>query len=53
MLNLFLFSEFFIKTVMICNTRNRNHDTTESQKEKKICYNAHAGGRVWEVKNEE
>ena len=30
---------------MICNARNRNNDTTESQKEKKICYNAHAGGK--------
>ena len=26
---------------MIYNTRNRSNDTTESQKEKKICFNAH------------
>ena len=31
---------------MIYNTRNRNNDTTESQKEKKTCFNAHAGGKV-------
>ena len=29
---------------MICNTRNRCSDITESQKEKKTCFNAHAGG---------
>ena len=29
---------------MIYNTRNRINNTTESQKEKKICFNAHAGG---------
>ena len=29
---------------MIYNTRNRSNDTTESQKEKKTCFNAHAGG---------
>ena len=28
-------------TVMIYNTRNRSNDTTESQKEKKTCLNAH------------
>ena len=28
---------------MIYNTRNRSNDITESQKEKKICFNAHAG----------
>ena len=26
---------------MIYNTRNRSNDTTESQKEKKTCFNAH------------
>ena len=26
---------------MIYNTRNLSNDTTESQKEKKICFNAH------------
>ena len=26
---------------MIYNTRNRSDDTTESQKEKKTCFNAH------------
>ena len=30
---------------MIYNTRNRNNDTTESQKEKKTCFDAHAGGK--------
>ena len=30
---------------MIYNTRNRRNVTTESQKEKKICFNAHAGGK--------
>ena len=30
---------------MIYNTRNWNKDTTESQKEKKTCFNAHAGGK--------
>ena len=30
---------------MIDNTRNQNIDTTESQKEKKTCFNAHAGGK--------
>ena len=30
---------------MICNIRNRSNDTTESQKEKKTCFNAHAGGK--------
>ena len=48
-LNLFLFSPDFLKifhnTVMIYNTRNRNNDTTESQKEKKNYFNAHAGGK--------
>ena len=28
----------------IYNTRNRSNDTA-SQKEKKICFNAHAGGK--------
>ena len=27
---------------MICNARNRNNDITESQKEKKTRFNAHA-----------
>ena len=26
---------------MIYNTRNQSNDTTESQKEKKACFNAH------------
>ena len=30
---------------MIYNTRNRSNDTAESQKEKKTCVNAHAGGK--------
>ena len=30
---------------MICITRNRSNDTTESQKEKKASFNAHAGGK--------
>ena len=30
---------------MIYKIRNRNNDTTESQKEKKICFNVHAGGK--------
>ena len=30
---------------MIYNTRNQSKDTTESQKEKKTCLNAHAGGK--------
>ena len=29
---------------MIYNTRNRSNYTTESKKEKKICFNVHAGG---------
>ena len=33
---------------MICITRNRSNDTTESQKEKKPCFNAHAG-RKWNL----
>ena len=40
-----LFSRFFFlifyNTVMIYNTRNRSNDTTESQKEKKICFDDH------------
>ena len=31
---------------MIYNTKNWNNDTTESQKEKKTCCNAHAGGKL-------
>ena len=27
------------------NNRNRSNDTTESQKEKSICFNTHAGGK--------
>ena len=42
---LFLFyPDFFLvfhNTVIIHNTRNRSNDTTESQKEKKTCFNAH------------
>ena len=30
---------------MIYNTRNWSNDTTESQKEKQTCFNAHAGGK--------
>ena len=28
---------------MVYNTRNWSNDTTESQKEKKTCFNAHVG----------
>ena len=46
-LNLFLFSSnfflIFYNTVMIYNTKNRKNDTTETQKEKKTGFNAHAG----------
>ena len=51
-LNLFLFSHdyflIFHNTVMIYNTRNWSNYTTESQKEKKTCFNAHAG-RKWNL----
>ena len=44
-LNFFLFfRDFFLisrKAVMTYNTRNRSNDATESQEEKKICFNAH------------
>ena len=30
---------------MTYNTRNQNNDTTESQKEKKTSFKAHAGGK--------
>ena len=30
---------------MIYNTRNRSNDTTESEKEKKTCFNAHTEGK--------
>ena len=30
---------------MMYNTRYGNNDTTESQKEKMTCFNAHAGGK--------
>ena len=30
---------------MIYNTRNGSNDTAESEKEKKTCSNAHAGGK--------
>ena len=47
--NLFLFSPNFFKIshirVMIYNTINQSNDTTERQKEKKICFNANAGGK--------
>ena len=46
-LNFFLFPPAFFKifhsAVMIYNTRNRINYATESQKEKKICFNAHSG----------
>ena len=35
---------------MIYNTRNQINDTIESQKEKKICFDAHAGGK-WNLYN--
>ena len=38
------FKKFFHNTVMIYNIKNRNTDT--SQKEKKTCFNAHAGGKL-------
>ena len=31
---------------MIYTTKNRNNDKTERQKEKKTCFNAHAGGKL-------
>ena len=31
---------------MIYNTKKQNNDTTDSQKEKKTCFNAHAGGKL-------
>ena len=30
---------------MIYNTRNQSNDITESEKEKKTCFNAHARGK--------
>ena len=30
---------------MVYNTRNHSNYTTESQEEKKTCFNAHAGGK--------
>ena len=30
---------------MMYNTRNPSNNTTESQKENKICFNANAGGK--------
>ena len=40
---------------MIYNTRNRSNDTTESQKEKKTCLNAHNGvyswSKMWSLKS--
>ena len=43
----------FHNAVMIYNTRNRNNDTTENQKEKKVCFNAYAGGKltvqIWKI----
>ena len=38
-----IFLNIFHNTVMIYNTRNRSSDKTESKKEKKTCFNAHAG----------
>ena len=50
LLNLFLIlHDFFLifhNTVMIYNTRNRSNATIESQKEKRTCFNAHAGKMV-------
>ena len=31
---------------MIYNTKNWNNATTESQKERKTCFNAHTGGKL-------
>ena len=31
---------------MIYNTKNWNNDATESQREKKTCFNVHAGGKL-------
>ena len=39
------FFSIFQTVVIIYNTRNWSNDTTESQKEKKACFNAHAGGK--------
>ena len=41
---------------MIYNTRNRSNDRTESQKEKKACFNAHfqyslSANKRWSLKN--
>ena len=38
----FFFFSIFYNIVVICNSRNWSNDTTESQKEKKACFNAHA-----------
>ena len=35
---------------MIYDTRNRNIDTTECEKEKKTCFNAHNGVYSWNKK---
>ena len=43
-----MFSLFFKKnfrnTVIIYNSKNRNNDATESQKERQNCFNARVGG---------
>ena len=39
------FLKIFLNTVVIYNTRNRSNNTTESQKEKTNCFNAHAVGK--------
>ena len=49
-LNLFFISPNFLKRfsitgMIIYNTRNRSNDSTETQKEKKACFNDHAGGK--------
>ena len=36
---------------MIYNTRNWSNYTTETQKEKKTCFNGHAGGKMWSLKS--
>ena len=41
----FIFFSIFHNIVIIYNTRNWSNDTTESQKEKNACFNAHAEGK--------
>ena len=40
-----IFFSIFHNKVIIYNTRNWGNDTTESQKEKKPCFSAHAEGK--------